>query len=59
MYRSGGKKMKKYVFCPFEDNIHYNTDIQYNNIEDITDYTCNYAVLDALSLEYYFSIEFH
>lgn len=50
--------MKKYVFSPiFYDG--YDTEILYDTIEDITDFTHDYAVLDALSLEYYFSIEFH
>ncbi len=51
--------MKKYIYCPFIDNCYYDVDIQYNSIEQITDYTINYAVLDALSLEYYFTIEIH
>ena len=50
--------MKKYVYFPLEGNF-YNTDIQYNTIEEITDFSCDYAVLDALSLEYYFYIEIH
>lgn len=51
--------MKKYVYCPFIDSNYYDTDIQYSSIEEITDLSCDYAVLDALSLEYYFNIEFH
>ena len=51
--------MLKYVYCPFDkDEKYYDADIQYNSIEEITDFTIKYAVLDALSLEYYFSIEF-
>lgn len=51
--------MKKYVYSPFIDALVYDYDIQYNTIEEITDFSVNYAVLDALSLEYYFTIEFH
>lgn len=51
---------KTYVYCPFDSEFaFYDTEIQYDRIEDIADFTVNYAVLDALSLEYYFSIEFH
>lgn len=51
--------MKKYCYCPFIDNIYYDTDIQYSSLEEITDFSVNYAVLDCLSLEYYFTIDFH
>lgn len=51
--------MKKYIYCPFIDDIYYDTDTQYNSLEYITDYSVKYAVLDALSLEYYFSVEMH
>lgn len=51
--------MKKYIYCPFVDSVHYDDEIQFNSLEDITDFSVNYAVLDALSMEYYFSIEFH
>lgn len=51
--------MKKYVYCPFVDAVCYDSDIQYDRIEDIKDFSVRYAVLDALSLEYYFSVEFH
>lgn len=51
--------MKKYIYCPFIDNIYYDTDIIYDEIEQINDFSIRYAVLDALSMEYYFSIEFH
>ena len=50
----------KYVFCPgFSDG--YDTDIQ---LEDMHEYVLNndveyFAILDALSLEYYGSIEVH
>ena len=29
--------MKKYVYSPFINNIHYDTDIQYNSLEEITE----------------------
>lgn len=52
--------MKKYVYCPFDsESLYYDTEIQFSNVEEITDFSVNYAVLDALSLEYYFTIEFH
>lgn len=54
----------KFVYCPFIDQNDYDTDIQYNNIEELASdienikcYSLQYAVLDALSLEYYFTIE--
>ena len=51
--------MLKYVYVPFESETVYNTDFIFETLEEITNFDIKYAVLDALSLEYYFSIEFH
>lgn len=49
---------KSFVYCPII-NGYYDTDTQYDRIEDIDNYMVDYAVLDALSLEYYFTISIH
>lgn len=51
--------MKKYIYVPFLDDIYYDDDVFYERIEDITDFSINYAVLDAISYEYIMSISFH
>lgn len=51
--------MLRYVYCPIENGVYDPEFIVFDRIEDIKDFTLEYAVLDALSLEYYFSIEFH
>lgn len=54
---------KSYVFCPgFSDG--YDTDIQLEDINEVLEYVMKndveyFAILDALSLEYYGSIEVH
>lgn len=54
---------KRYVFCPgFSDG--YDTEIQLEDMHEVLEYAMvNYveyfAILDAISLEYYCSIELH
>lgn len=49
---------RMYVYSPFIEKNVYSDTVMYDHIEDITDYSVPYAVLDALSQEYYFSIHF-
>ena len=52
-----------YVFCPgFSDG--YDTDIQLEDMHEVLEYVTHndveyFAILDALSLEYYGKIEVH
>lgn len=50
-------KFRSVVFCPFENELEYNTDIQLETYEEMQDYCKKtgiheFAILDALSLEY-------
>jgi hypothetical protein len=53
------KRTLHYVYVPIIDNYYNYDEGFYESIEEITDFTVEYAMLDALSLEYYGSIEFH
>ena len=49
---------RRYVLCPFNDAGEYDTDIQFDELNDIVKYSiiCDaerYALLDAFSLEWY------
>lgn len=54
--------MRRYCFALIENNC-YSNDDTYDDINEllniIKDFSCSIAVLDALSLEYLYSLEFH
>ena len=53
--------MRKYVYCPMSGNA-YDTEIQFDTMQEALNYSevfaiDAFAVLDALSLEYYYTLE--